>query len=152
MGAELHAPCSKKVELIDSVPWKWRAKYKTLTSKTRRWIVDLFHFLISITGAGMSAEDPPSPRKKNEVNHKRQTAATRKRRSRLQAYLVRIPAIQGIIKRRFLINFGLIPQGYVHLPSAFKPKMQAGYAIGGICSIRWSRLAEGVSSAFCFQQ
>ncbi|MDV7391867.1 dUTPase, partial [Arthrospira platensis SPKY1] len=36
-------------ELIDSVPWKWWAKYQQFDQQNARVeVVDLFHFLISI--------------------------------------------------------------------------------------------------------
>ena len=46
-------------ELIDSVPWKWWAKYQKLDEQNARVeVVDLFHFLISLAQVlGMSAED-----------------------------------------------------------------------------------------------
>ena len=62
-------------ELIDSVPWKWWAKYQQFDQQNARVeVVDLFHFLISIAQVlGMSADDVfNSYIKKNEVNHKRQ--------------------------------------------------------------------------------
>jgi len=62
-------------ELIDSVPWKWWAKYQEFDEQNARVeVVDLFHFLISIAQVlGMSADDIHSAYlKKNEVNHQRQ--------------------------------------------------------------------------------
>lgn len=62
-------------ELIDSVPWKWWAKYQEFDEQNAKVeVVDLFHFLISIAQVlGMSAEDVyVAYCKKNEVNHKRQ--------------------------------------------------------------------------------
>jgi dimeric dUTPase (all-alpha-NTP-PPase superfamily) len=62
-------------ELIDSVPWKWWAKYQEFDEQNAKVeVVDLFHFLISIAQVlGMSADDVYSAYcKKNEVNHKRQ--------------------------------------------------------------------------------
>jgi len=62
-------------ELIDSVPWKWWAKYQKFDEQNVRVeIVDLFHFLISLAQvAGMSADDVfQAYCKKNEVNFKRQ--------------------------------------------------------------------------------
>ncbi len=62
-------------ELIDSVPWKWWAKYQQFDQQNARVeVVDLFHFLISIAQVlGMSADDVYNAYiKKNEVNHKRQ--------------------------------------------------------------------------------
>jgi dimeric dUTPase (all-alpha-NTP-PPase superfamily) len=62
-------------ELIDSVPWKWWAKYQKFDEQNARVeVVDLFHFLISIAQAlGMSADDVNDAYvKKNKVNHERQ--------------------------------------------------------------------------------
>jgi hypothetical protein len=46
-------------ELIDSVPWKWWAKYQELDEQNARVeVVDLFHFLVSLAQAlGMTADD-----------------------------------------------------------------------------------------------
>ena len=62
-------------ELIDSVPWKWWAKYQNFDEQNARVeVVDLFHFLISTAQVlGMSADDVfQAYVKKNEVNFKRQ--------------------------------------------------------------------------------
>ena len=62
-------------ELIDSVPWKWWAKYQEFDEQNARIeVVDLFHFLISLAQVlGMSAEDVHDLyTKKNKVNHQRQ--------------------------------------------------------------------------------
>ena len=62
-------------ELIDSVPWKWWAKYQKFDEQNARVeVVDLFHFLISIAQTlGMSAEDVfQAYVKKNQVNIQRQ--------------------------------------------------------------------------------
>lgn len=62
-------------ELIDSVPWKWWAKYQKFDEQNARVeVVDLFHFLISMAQVlGMSADDVfAAYLKKNEVNFKRQ--------------------------------------------------------------------------------
>jgi dimeric dUTPase (all-alpha-NTP-PPase superfamily) len=64
-------------ELIDSVPWKWWAKYQKFDEQNARVeVVDLFHFLISIAQAlGMSADDVYDAYvKKNKVNHERQNS------------------------------------------------------------------------------
>lgn len=46
-------------ELVDSVPWKWWAKYQTYNKQNARVeIVDMFHFLISLAQVlGMNSED-----------------------------------------------------------------------------------------------
>ena len=62
-------------ELIDSVPWKWWAKYQKFDEQNARVeVVDLFHFLISIAQVlGMSADDVfQAYVKKNQVNLQRQ--------------------------------------------------------------------------------
>ena len=62
-------------ELIDSVPWKWWAKYQRFDAQNARVeVVDLFHFLISMAQVlGMSSDDVfQAYVKKNEVNFKRQ--------------------------------------------------------------------------------
>jgi dimeric dUTPase (all-alpha-NTP-PPase superfamily) len=62
-------------ELIDSVPWKWWAKYQKFDEQNARVeVVDLFHFLISLAQTlGMSADDVfEAYVKKNQVNLQRQ--------------------------------------------------------------------------------
>ena len=62
-------------ELIDSVPWKWWAKYQEFDEQNAKVeVVDLFHFLISLAQVlGMTPEDVHDAYlKKNKVNHERQ--------------------------------------------------------------------------------
>ena len=62
-------------ELIDSVPWKWWAKYQEFDEQNAKVeVVDLFHFLISLAQVlGMTPEDVHEAYlKKNKVNHERQ--------------------------------------------------------------------------------
>jgi dimeric dUTPase (all-alpha-NTP-PPase superfamily) len=62
-------------ELVDSVPWKWWAKYQKFDEQNARVeVVDLFHFLISLAQTlGMSADDVfQAYVKKNQVNLERQ--------------------------------------------------------------------------------
>lgn len=62
-------------ELIDSVPWKWWAKYQEFDQQNARVeVVDLFHFLVSMAQVlGMTADDVyQAYLKKNKVNHDRQ--------------------------------------------------------------------------------
>jgi hypothetical protein len=50
---------------------------------------------------------------------------------------MRLPVLQGLIRRRLLVNFRVdstVMQG--QLPSCFTPKLHAGHAIAGICLIR----------------
>lgn len=68
MGQELS-------ELVDSVPWKWWAKYQEFDKQNCRVeIVDMLHFLVSMAQTlGLSADDVfQAYLKKNEVNLKRQ--------------------------------------------------------------------------------
>lgn len=62
-------------EMIDSVPWKWWAKYQTLDlENVRVEIVDMVHFLVSLAQvAGLEAADVHELyMKKNRVNFRRQ--------------------------------------------------------------------------------
>jgi dimeric dUTPase (all-alpha-NTP-PPase superfamily) len=62
-------------ELIDSVPWKWWAKYQKFDEQNAKVeIVDLFHFLVSLAQTlGMTPDDVyQAYLKKNAVNHQRQ--------------------------------------------------------------------------------
>ncbi|MCS7063115.1 MAG: dUTPase [Methylacidiphilales bacterium] len=62
-------------ELVDSVPWKWWAKYQKFDEQNARVeVIDLFHFLISLAQVlGMTAEDVfQAYVKKNQINHQRQ--------------------------------------------------------------------------------
>jgi dimeric dUTPase (all-alpha-NTP-PPase superfamily) len=62
-------------ELIDSVPWKWWAKYQEFDEQNAKVeVVDLFHFLVSLAQAlGMTPDDVHAAYiKKNKVNHERQ--------------------------------------------------------------------------------
>jgi dimeric dUTPase (all-alpha-NTP-PPase superfamily) len=64
-------------ELVDSVPWKWWAKYQKYDEQNARVeVVDLFHFLVSLAQTlGMSADDVyQAYLKKNQVNHERQAS------------------------------------------------------------------------------
>jgi dimeric dUTPase (all-alpha-NTP-PPase superfamily) len=69
------AMSQEMAELIDSVPWKWWAKYQKFDEQNARVeVVDLFHFLISMAQVlGMSADDVFNAYiKKNQVNLQRQ--------------------------------------------------------------------------------
>lgn len=62
-------------ELVDSLPWKWWAKYQDFNIQNARVeVVDMLHFLVSIAQVlGMSAEDfYQAYAKKNNINHNRQ--------------------------------------------------------------------------------
>jgi uncharacterized protein DUF2071 len=48
-----------------------------------------------------------------------------------------LPVIQGVIRRRILVNFRVDPRVMqVQLPPRFRPKLHEGNAIAGICLIR----------------
>jgi hypothetical protein len=50
---------------------------------------------------------------------------------------MRIPVIKGIIKRRLLVNFRAEPSAVQRLlPQPFRPKLNRGHALVGICLIR----------------
>ncbi len=50
---------------------------------------------------------------------------------------MRLPIIEGIIRRRILVNYRIDPQIIENLlPSRFRPKLHEGQAIAGICLIR----------------
>ena len=62
-------------ELVDSLPWKWWAKYQDFNIQNASVeVVDMLHFLVSIAQVlGMSAEDfYQAYAKKNNINHNRQ--------------------------------------------------------------------------------
>lgn len=69
------AASQELAELIDSVPWKWWAKYQKFDLQNARVeVVDLFHFLISLAQVlGMDAKDVHDLyNRKNQVNFQRQ--------------------------------------------------------------------------------
>jgi len=69
------AASQELAELVDSVPWKWWAKYQTFDAQNARVeVVDLFHFLISLAQVlGMDAKDVHDLyNQKNKLNFKRQ--------------------------------------------------------------------------------
>ena len=72
----------EQAELIDSVPWKWWAKYQKFDVENAKIeVVDMFHFLISLAQTlEMSADEVFSLyTKKMKVNHDRQdTGYTKK--------------------------------------------------------------------------
>lgn len=50
---------------------------------------------------------------------------------------MRLPTIQGIIRRRILANYRIDPEiMQQQLPSRFTPKLHHGFAVAGICLIR----------------
>lgn len=64
-------------ELVDSVPWKWWAKYQKFDEQNAKVeVVDMFHFLISLAQIlGLSGDDVYQTYiKKNKVNVERQVS------------------------------------------------------------------------------
>lgn len=63
---------------------------------------------------------------------------------------MRIPVIQGIIKRRILVNYRADPTVVQRLlPGPFRPKLHAGHAIVGVCLIRLEQIRPaGIPSLF----
>ena len=62
---------------------------------------------------------------------------------------MKIPILQGMIKRRMLINFRVdaaVMQKF--LPTPFRPKLHKGYAIAGICLIRLEHIRPANFPAF----
>ncbi len=54
---------------------------------------------------------------------------------------MRLPQIQGLIRRRILVNFRVDPAVIQQqLPRKFRPKLHAGSAIAGICLIRLEQI------------
>ena len=54
---------------------------------------------------------------------------------------MRIPVVAGLIKRRLLVNFRADPEVVQRLlPNPFRPKLQAGQAVVGVCLIRLEHL------------
>ncbi len=69
------ALAQENCELVDSLPWKWWAKYQKFDIQNARVeVVDMLHFLVSMAQVlGMTAEDfYQAYAKKNKVNHNRQ--------------------------------------------------------------------------------
>jgi hypothetical protein len=54
---------------------------------------------------------------------------------------MRLPVIEGLIRRRILVNFRVDPEVMQRaLPAPFRPKLHADYAIAGICLIRLEQI------------
>lgn len=54
---------------------------------------------------------------------------------------MRLPVIEGVIRRRVLVNFRLDAEVLGRfLPSPFRPKLHRGYGIAGICLIRLEQI------------
>lgn len=54
---------------------------------------------------------------------------------------MRLPRVQGILRRRLLVNFRVEPAVVQrHLPEGLRPRLHAGHAIAGVCLIRLEQL------------
>lgn len=54
---------------------------------------------------------------------------------------MRLPVIQGLIRRRMLVNYRVAPETIQRLlPAPFRPKLHRGHAIAGICLIRLEQI------------
>jgi uncharacterized protein YqjF (DUF2071 family) len=54
---------------------------------------------------------------------------------------MRLPVITGLIRRRLLVNYRVDPAVMAgQLPPGFRPKLQRGHAIAGICLIRLEQI------------
>ena len=52
-----------------------------------------------------------------------------------------IPVLKGLIRRRLLVNFRVDPELIqIRLPQPFRPKLQAGHAMVGVCLIRLEQI------------
>jgi len=62
---------------------------------------------------------------------------------------MRIPRLQGVIRRRLLVNFRADPKVVERqLPPPFRPKLQAGFAVVGVCLIRLEQIRPAGLPAF----
>lgn len=63
---------------------------------------------------------------------------------------MRLPIINGLIRRRLLVNFR-VNEGVMSrfLPPPFRPKLHNGYAIAGICLIRLEQIRPNWLPSFC---
>ena len=58
-----------------------------------------------------------------------------------RSVLMQTPALQGIVRRRILVNFRVDPEVIQRqLPPPFHPKLVHGWALAGICLIRLEQL------------
>jgi hypothetical protein len=67
--------------------------------------------------------------------------------------MVRLPVIDGVIRRRLLVNFRVQPEVIQRqLPKGFRPKLHDGSAIAGICLIRLEQVRPKGLPAFIGHQ
>lgn len=63
--------------------------------------------------------------------------------------MIKLPVMQGLIRRRILVNFRVAPEIMQRqLPAKFRPKLHAGAAIAGICLIRREQIRPKYLPAF----
>ncbi|MFZ9604566.1 MAG: DUF2071 domain-containing protein [Opitutales bacterium] len=63
---------------------------------------------------------------------------------------MRVPELEGIIRRRILVNFRADPAAVRRLlPAPFRPKTHAGYSLVGICLIRLEAIRPAGWPAWC---
>jgi hypothetical protein len=63
---------------------------------------------------------------------------------------MRLPVINGLIRRRLLVNFRVDAEMMGrYLPPPFRPKLHGGYAIAGICLIRLEQIRPRWLPGFC---
>lgn len=71
----------------------------------------------------------------------REPAKTRCRASRERETTMNLPRIEGVIRRRLLVNFRVDPEVMARqLPDGLEPTLREGHAIAGICLIRLERM------------
>jgi hypothetical protein len=62
---------------------------------------------------------------------------------------MQLPVIQGLIRRRILVNFRVDPAVMqARIPERFRPKLHAGHAIAGICLIRLEEIRPRLAPAW----
>ncbi len=60
--------------------------------------------------------------------------------------------LKGVIRRRVLVNYRVDPEVMARqLPAPFRPRLQHGYAVAGVCLVRLEHLRPGWLPAWCGQ-
>lgn len=63
---------------------------------------------------------------------------------------MKLPVLQGLIRRRVLVNFRVVPEiAQRLLPQPFRPKLHVGHAIAGICLIRLEQVRPSGLPRWC---